>query len=72
MIKAFFAAIIGAFIAFAWTSFSWKVLPFHGENLNQFSNEAEISAALKAGAETPGIYIIPEDQSLSHEAKRKP
>lgn len=69
MFKSFVGIVLGGIVAFAWSSISWVALPFHAKTLNQFSNEAAVVDAMKAGAAESGIYIIPGDMTMSEEAK---
>ncbi|MDF1861964.1 MAG: hypothetical protein P1U87_17225 [Verrucomicrobiales bacterium] len=69
MFKAFLAAIIGAVIAFGWSSISWIALPFHEDTLNGFENESAIAEAIRKEVKEPGIYILPGDKSMEQEAK---
>lgn len=59
MFKAFLAAVIGTVVLFAWNSVSYMVLPFHRESFSEFSNPEAVAAAIKAGADKPGVYMIP-------------
>ncbi|MCB1233593.1 MAG: hypothetical protein KDM91_00815 [Verrucomicrobiae bacterium] len=71
MLKVFLAALIGGFVAFAWTSFSWMALPLHESTLHQFSNESAVAEAIKAGAPETGVYIIPGDKSKTMEQREE-
>ncbi len=59
MFKAFLAAIIGAVIAFGWSSISRMVLPLYKNNMKSFENKSAVVELLQKGAAEPGIYVIP-------------
>ena len=74
MIKAFFGVLLGAFLAFNWSYVSWSILPFHEKTLHQFSNEADVTTAIKAGANKKGVYVLPigdKAGEMDMEAKQK-
>jgi hypothetical protein len=71
MFKAFLAAIVGAVIAFGWSSVSWMALPFHEQSLNGFDDEAAVAEIIRTHVSEPGIYILPGDKSMEPEAKMK-
>ncbi len=71
MKKSLIGILLGAGLVFVWGNFSWMVLPFHKNSLNQLSNETEISAAIEAGGDKPGIYILPHSEEWDIEATKK-
>ncbi len=74
MIKTTFGILLGAVFAFAWVNVSWMILPFHGKTLHQFSNEAAVTTAIKAGANEKGVYVLPMGDKagqMDMEAKQK-
>ncbi|MDX8431456.1 MAG: hypothetical protein SNF33_06635 [Candidatus Algichlamydia australiensis] len=52
-------SIVGALVAFAWSFFSWVVLPWHENTVHQFQNEEYVSWALKENTKKHGIYVYP-------------
>ncbi len=53
------AAIIGGFIVWVWSAFSWMVLPWHEAVIKRFRDEREVTQVLKENAPTSGVYRIP-------------
>ncbi len=51
-------ALLAGVIVFVWNFLSWMVLPWHKDTFKKFTNEQNVSAAIKANAPTPGIYCI--------------
>lgn len=59
MKKMVVSGVIAGIIMFAWSAFSWMVLPWHMETIHQFKNEQAVSEVLKASAPVSGIYLMP-------------
>ena len=51
--------MIGGLVAFAWSSLSWMVLPFHEKSLTILADPAPLLAALAPQAEKSGVYLAP-------------
>lgn len=49
-------AVAGGLIVYAWTAFSWVVLPFHARTIAPFADPAAIVKALEA--EKPGVLVL--------------
>ena len=54
-------AVAGGLIAFAWSAFSWMVLPFHNGTVNRFSDPAPIVRAAEAVAPGGGVFVLAND-----------
>lgn len=54
-------AVAGGLIAFAWSAFSWTLLPFHTRTIAPFADPAALAKAVEAGAPKSGIYIFAND-----------
>ncbi|MDD5303934.1 MAG: hypothetical protein PHS14_12610 [Elusimicrobia bacterium] len=52
-------AVAGGLIVFAWSAFSWMVLPFHTMTIAPFGAPAAIVNAVEAGAPASGVYVLP-------------
>lgn len=48
-------AVAGGLIVYAWTAFSWMVVPFHAKTIAPFADPAAVVGAL--AAEKPGILV---------------
>ena len=62
MKKAFsfiLAIVIGTILAYAWSSLSWVVFPFHEWTFKTFTNTEAVTQAITANAPESGMYIIP-------------
>jgi hypothetical protein len=59
MKKILIASLLGAITMFAWGAISWAVLPWHTSAIHTLSNEDAIVAAIKAGSNPTGVYVIP-------------
>lgn len=57
--KVILGAVVGGVILFVWNSVSWRALPWHNNTLMAFNNEADLVDAVKARADTSGVYILP-------------
>jgi hypothetical protein len=53
------ATVLGAIVLFVWSAIAWMVIPWPGEPLRSFANEAAVEAAITANATQPGNYILP-------------
>ena len=53
------ASVLGAIVLFVWSAIAWMVIPWPGEPLRSFANEAAVEAAITANATQPGNYILP-------------
>ena len=71
MLKAFLAAIIGAVIAFGWSSISWMVLPLHKNNMKSFENSSAVAEMIQKEVTEPGIYVLPSCEIKDQEARTK-
>lgn len=52
-------ALLAALVVFVWSAVSHMFIPWHEATLNTFSNEADVAAAMMAGSDGDGIYILP-------------
>jgi len=60
MIKSLIlGGILGGLAAFAWTTFSWEVVGWHGKTMVTFQNEDDVSAVIASHATKDGTYILP-------------
>lgn len=59
------STLFGGVILFAWQFLSWGVLPLRKAVLQSFSDEDSMSAAIRANASAPGIYILPLVRDMS-------
>lgn len=48
-------AVAGGLIVFAWSAFSWLVLPFHNKTIAPLADPAAIAGAAEAGGS--GVYV---------------
>ena len=53
------ATVLGAIVLFVWGAIAWTAIPWPGEPLRSFANEAAVEAAIVANATQPGNYILP-------------
>jgi hypothetical protein len=51
-------AVAGGLIAFAWSAFSWTILPFHNKTIAPFGDPAALVKVLEAGTPGPGVYVL--------------
>jgi hypothetical protein len=51
--------VIGTFILFAWNAFSWMVLPFHSNTLNNIPENSIDSELLQKTLTEDGVYHFP-------------
>lgn len=54
-------AVAGGLIAFAWSAFSWTVLPFHAMTLSPLGDPAALVGVLEAGAAKSGVFLLAND-----------
>lgn len=54
-------AVAGGLIVYAWSAFSWTVLPFHGLTIFPFGDPAALVNILAAGAPESGVYVLAND-----------
>ncbi|MBI2386572.1 MAG: hypothetical protein HYV14_11220 [Elusimicrobia bacterium] len=54
-------AVAGGLIAFAWSAFSWTVLPFHGMTFSPFGDPAALVNVLATGSPRSGVFILAND-----------
>ncbi len=52
-------AFLGGAVAFAWTTVSWLVLPWHAGALLAFRDEAAVARVVAANAPEAGVYFLP-------------
>jgi hypothetical protein len=52
-------AFLGGAVAFAWTTISWLVLPWHAGALRSFRDESAVAQAIVANAPRAGVYFLP-------------
>ena len=52
-------SLLAGVVMFVWGFLSWAVLPWHMAVANKFTDEAAVSATLKANAPQTGIYFLP-------------
>ena len=66
-------SIVGALVAFAWSFFSWVILPWHESTVRKFENEEYVSWALKENTNKHAIYIYPfcEEKEGMSKAEKK-
>lgn len=69
MIKASFGILLGAVLAFMWSSISWMVLPYHGSTLNQFNEPEKIGALIKENIDHAGVYVFPKGEDMEDKKK---
>ena len=71
MIRNILAVLAGGILAFAWSSLSWMVIPWHQPTMNVFEDEEAVGAAIKQAAPEAGIYTYPgwTDDQEAMEAK---
>ena len=55
-----YSSILGAIIAYLWSSFSWMFLSWHNLDFKTFDNESEVVKVLSNEAKERGYYVIPE------------
>ncbi|HYM19929.1 MAG TPA: hypothetical protein VEW28_02880 [Candidatus Kapabacteria bacterium] len=67
MKRILLASVLGAITMFIWGFISWAVLPWHTSSIHTFSNEDAIVAAIKAGNNPSGAYMIP-GFAMGHDA----
>lgn len=48
------ATVLGAIVLFVWSAIAWMAIPWPGEPLRSFANEAAVEAAIAANATQPG------------------
>jgi hypothetical protein len=53
------ASVLGGIVLFVWSAIAWTAIPWPGEPLRSFANEAAVEAAITANATQPGMYILP-------------
>ena len=51
-------AVAGGLIVFAWSAFSWMVLPFHNRTIAPFRDPAAVAAAVEAATPGSGVYVL--------------
>ena len=51
--------VLAGVVVFIWGFLSWVVLPVHEGSFLKFKDEAAVTAAIKAGAEKSGVYLLP-------------
>lgn len=66
-------ALLAGLVVFLWSGVSHMLLPWWNTTTRGFNNEEALGAALMAGAEGDGIYILPDpnavmDDEAAHEA----
>jgi len=73
MKKKAMALGIGTLVAFLWSSFSFMALPWHNLDFRSFSGDGQLmTAALRAEATQPGIYIVPNfDESVHRDPEKQ-
>lgn len=54
-------AVAGGLIAFAWSAFSWTVLPFHHQAISPFGDPAALVNILEAGSAKSGVFVLAND-----------
>lgn len=54
-------AVAGGLIAFAWSVFSWTVLPFHRKAISPFGDPAALANIMEAGAAKSGVFVLAND-----------
>jgi hypothetical protein len=71
--KLVLGSLAGGVILFVWGAVCWMVLPFHNQSFRSFSGEEKVAAALRAGAPSSGVYLMPyaEDHGNMTEAQRE-
>lgn len=57
--KLILGTVLGGLTVFAWGALSWMVLPWHEATLQSFADEQAVTAAIRANAPRPGIYVLP-------------
>lgn len=54
-------AVAGGLIVFAWSVFSWLVLPFHGKTIAPLGDPAALVNIMEASAPKSGVYVLAND-----------
>ena len=62
MKKTILLSLLAAIILFFWGFVSWAILPWHNDVANKFTDEAAVSAVLKANSPQAGVYFLPFSQ----------
>ncbi|MBI4970383.1 MAG: hypothetical protein HZC17_00880 [Candidatus Omnitrophica bacterium] len=59
MKKMLIGGLLGGAVIFAWGMFSWMVLPFHMQTMNNFKDEAAVQTTIMLNVSKAGVYGIP-------------
>ncbi|HKP37240.1 MAG TPA: hypothetical protein VJT71_10295 [Pyrinomonadaceae bacterium] len=51
--------ILGGIVLFFWSFIAWTFIPWPGEPLRSFNNEAALEQAIVSNAPVSGVYILP-------------
>lgn len=66
--------ILGALMAFLWSSISWELLGWHEKGMLSFQNEDEVSAMVALHTSKDGIYLLPSappSEGMTAEQKKQ-
>ena len=54
-----FGTILGAIVLFVWGALAWTLVPWPGDPIKMFTDEAAVAQAITANAPRSGNYLLP-------------
>ncbi len=69
MARRVFGVVVASFILFAWSMFSWKVLPFHGNSMVELPQEERFLESFSLHLKDSTVYRFPGIKSVDSESE---
>ena len=63
--------ILGGIVLFFWSFIAWTFIPWPGEPLRAFNNEAAVEQAITSNAPVSGVYILPNPHKAGVTAEQQ-
>jgi hypothetical protein len=54
-------SVLGGIVLFLWSAIAWMIIPWPGDPLQKFTDEAAVSRAITANAPRAGNYLLPNE-----------
>ena len=69
--KSVITVVVGAIVAFAWSTISWMALGWHMTDFKQFKNDTMVMDVIREQAQGSGFYMLPNMDPSIHEDKER-
>ncbi|HEV8583229.1 MAG TPA: hypothetical protein VGX68_29525 [Thermoanaerobaculia bacterium] len=60
-------ALLGGIVLFLWNFISWTAIPWHNATMHRFTDDTQVTAALRENAPRSGVYVYPTEEDSNSE-----